>query len=876
MLKNILDSLGLNRSAKRKARSSSGLSDHRRLRHEPLEDRRMLATLTVNVLHDNVDMSGNPLDEGDLTLRDAIAYVNQAFSPGSFDDAQIETFNNTEPLGINDKIIFDPSLNGGTIKLGIDSNGDPVVFPGNEDAELNIESSVTIDATMLSKGLTIDAGGGTDGVVGTGNGHGVINFTVDNEPTESFNYELAGLTITGGDAGGIGSDHLPHGGGITFRTGQLSVDEATLTLRDMIVTKNHSNAQGGGIYATLSKRGNGPGGANSGQVIIEQSVISENTSGAKGGGIFYDSPFDLEISDSSLLDNHAQGSGGGLYVDVDGNDFDSEGVFFNLTGSTVSGNTTEHEGGGVWFCAKFGGTFNATQSTISGNEALIRGGGLWISETFAGPVVIANLNHLTITGNTSADGGGLYSGDPGGNIDPFVITTLNHTILSGNHDLSGNDNNMAGGIEDVSSYNLLGPVGVSASSLNMNGGTGNIANANNDPGLLPLAFAGGLTPTHTPNPLSSPAIDTGNLLFDPNGPDGILGTDDDIFYDQRGTGYDRIVDGDNVPGARIDIGAVESNLGTSAAGAPQVINVLISGSASTHEEYDFDQVITDEHTKTTPRTGIQLQTVPVGGADTVSIQFSEGVTVTAEDLLLVGMRTGNIPRLVAGGFQYDASTHTASWRYESCDLETSDMYVISLADGPTLTTNVYGVHDSTGSALDGEWTNPASLFTTNQAVSTFPSGDNVAGGDFKFVFTLFGGDANQNGVIDEDDAIIHAINMYFYNLTTGATLADADFDGDGDVDADDEQLVLESVWGDINLQDLLLTADLANNDGVVDYTDVAFLDAISDYLTDIGENESLVGSTLFENLDDDNTIGQDDVDHFFAILDSQLGLVFAA
>ena len=66
-----------------------------------------------------------------------------------------------------------------------------------------------------------------------------------------------------------------------------------------------------------------------------------------------------------------------------------------------------------------------------------------------------------------------------------------------------------------------------------------------DPILGPLQDNGGLTPTHAL--LSgSPAIDAGDPAFVPP-PD----------FDQRGTGFARIVDGDNDDTATIDIGAFE-------------------------------------------------------------------------------------------------------------------------------------------------------------------------------------------------------------------------------------------------------------------------------------------------------------------------------
>ena len=175
--------------------------------------------------------------------------------------------------------------------------------------------------------------------------------------------------------------------------------------------------------------------------------------------------------------------------------------------------------------------------------------------------------------------------------------------------------------------------------------------------------------------------------------------------------------------------------------APTVVNVTISGSNSTHAAYSFDA-----H----DGSGEQLRTVPVGGADTISITFSEDVNVVAENLRVVGLRTCNVPTVVE--FAYDIATMTATWRFEH--LVPNDHYLISLSDAVT---------DITGARLDGEWKNPVSLFTTNSQVSHFPSGDDHAGGNFNFVMTLLAGDFSLNNIVGYADEVIYWNSYYFIN-----------------------------------------------------------------------------------------------------------------
>ncbi len=321
-----------------------------------------------------------------------------------------------------------------------------------------------------------------------------------------------------------------------------------------------------------------------------------------------------------------------------------------------------------------------------------------------------------------------------------------------------------------------------------------------------------------------------------------------------GSGVPGDVDGDgDVDGADILLWQREANgfsawyegnpfagvVGTTAlftvGAAPQVTNVTISGSLSLHAPYAFDTVV---------GSGEQLRTVPVGGADTVSITFSELVNITADSLDIIGLQTANIPQLAE--FTYDALTMTATWRFEAWAL--GDQYLISVPDSVT---------DVEGNLLDGEWTNPASLFTVNSAVSEFPSGDGTAGGHFNFVATLLAGDANLDGIVDGNDFNILLSN---WNSTAIDKLfIDADFNGDGAVSSDDYNQLINN-W-QLNLQTIWILADI-NGDGVVDALDQGIIDS----------NYGLTGATYADgDLNGDGLVDINDLDLVFA----QFGLGLA-
>ena len=290
-----------------------------------------------------------------------------------------------------------------------------------------------------------------------------------------------------------------------------------------------------------------------------------------------------------------------------------------------------------------------------------------------------------------------------------------------------------------------------------------------DAGLLPLADYGGPTQTHGLL-ADSPAINAGSNV--------LVGA----LTDQRG--LDRIESG------TVDIGAFELAADAFPGQAPQVVGVKVNGSASTHAPYSFNGVV---------GSGEQLRTVPVGGADTVTIAFSENVVVQQSDLSLVGLQTADRPSV--SGFAYAPNTLEATWTFGAPFA--ADQYLIELADSVT---------DGGGDALDGEWTNPASLTTTNANVSTFPSGDGVAGGGFEFVFANLPGDFNRDNTVNGADFLI----LQAGGGISTPTFTDGDANGDGVVNGDD--LSLWSANSGTALIDLALAADF-DDDYDVDGSD---------------------------------------------------------
>jgi hypothetical protein len=245
------------------------------------------------------------------------------------------------------------------------------------------------------------------------------------------------------------------------------------------------------------------------------------------------------------------------------------------------------------------------------------------------------------------------------------------------------------------------------------------------------------------------------------------------------------------------------------AGLPTVTNVTISGSGSAHAPYSFNDPLVNAD-----GSGKQLQTVPVGGADSVSIAFSEHViNLSASSLVLKGLRTGVVAQLASNGFSYNVGTHVATWKFSPT--LAADQWVLSLADTVT---------DVKNNALDGDWINPGKLYSTpptyftHASISTFPSGDNDAGGDFNFLFTTLPGDATLDNHVTSNDQSIVLVNFNAYDLE----FDDGEFDGKNVTAGDLPRVTnadysLFSINYNKNLQ-LVWLADV-DLDGDVDGTD---------------------------------------------------------
>ncbi len=128
----------------------------------------------------------------------------------------------------------------------------------------------------------------------------------------------------------------------------------------MTIRNGRVDGDGGGLLVRPVSPADG--------VFLRRSVVSGNLAqnGGSGGGISVHGI--LEVSESAILENQAEGEGGGIAAPVR-----SGSTFLSVTNSTISGNLAHGSGGGIFYVT---GAVSISGSTIVYNEAHVAGGGI--------------------------------------------------------------------------------------------------------------------------------------------------------------------------------------------------------------------------------------------------------------------------------------------------------------------------------------------------------------------------------------------------------------------------------------------------------------------------------------------------------------------
>ena len=406
---------------------------------EKLEDRKMLAMITVNSLADNFAPDGN------VTLREAIQAANTDTSiDGSVAGSGADT------------ITFAASLSGSTITLA--------------GLELEISEALTVDATSV----------GTDVMIDGDELSRIFNITAT-----TGDFQFNGLTLTGGRTAGDNVDFED----TTFSGAAIrSLTGGNLTLEGSTITGNSTigeNAIGGGVFSSgdltlmgSTVSGNSTAGYNAagggvvgfGNVTLTGSTISGNSTVGESaivGGVVASG--NIVLTDSTVSGNSTAGD----FADFGGV---GAGGDITLNSSTVSGNSTagdDASGGGIYAV----GNVTLNSSTVSGNSTAgenSNGGGI-----YARGNVTLSLSTVTNNQATSATstGGGIWNDDDDGSI------LIDGSIVAGN--------TAGGGMNDINPGTGMFAANFSLFGTGVTPGTGSNNLFDDNPLLGPLALNGG-------------------------------------------------------------------------------------------------------------------------------------------------------------------------------------------------------------------------------------------------------------------------------------------------------------------------------------------------------------------------------------------------
>jgi len=336
------------------------------------------------------------------------------------------------------------------------------------------------------------------------------------------------LTLSGGNAPSFTSSHL----GLIASLGGGVLNHGTLTLNHSTVSSNTAS-QGGFQYPNAGGLGGGIN--NAGELTLNASTVTDNVAGTGcGGGIYGGQPGTSTLLINSIVYGNTAGSGGGLCLSwVGGGSLTGGGSpssSISITGSTIAANTAENaanngssnggpgNGGGIdntndnagAEVAGVGSRLTITNSTISGNSAANGGGVYSASEGIAPPIGSFDMSYSTIADNSASNGGGIDSVLPG------LDTIIESDLVADN---PGGDCGSGGGGNDTG-YNLDSDKTCDFTATTDRSGV--------NPELQSLGNYGGPTTTMAV-PRGSPAVGADGLI--PKGTDGCGTT---ITKDQRG------------------------------------------------------------------------------------------------------------------------------------------------------------------------------------------------------------------------------------------------------------------------------------------------------------------------------------------------------
>lgn len=295
-------------------------------------------------------------------------------------------------------IIEDSEISGNETKgLGINSaSGQGGGVAISSGANLTATNTKIIDNKAFKSGGGFSAVFGDVSFVGvtmTGNTASVNDMSQGGLGGGIFVRLAASFSISGGSV--ISNNEVSGNGGGIHSSSGISITDTVIQNNIARTTGSSSSGEGGGFYYTQSREA----------ATLTRVTVASNTAMKSGGGIF--SKGALILNDSVVSDNQAMTDFGGIFLSAIF--FDDDEMMFNNV--QITNNLSGGETGGLRFDASGNKTLTINDSTISGNTSESRGGGIYATTPNPNPGGGAlNINRSLIFENNSSngEGGGLY------------------------------------------------------------------------------------------------------------------------------------------------------------------------------------------------------------------------------------------------------------------------------------------------------------------------------------------------------------------------------------------------------------------------------------------------------------------------------------
>jgi predicted outer membrane repeat protein len=209
--------------------------------------------------------------------------------------------------------------------------------------------------------------------------------------TENLAHASGSAIYSKGDVNSIGQRGRVTIAGSTFRDGVAwahagavySGGDADVTVTDVVVEGNHAEDAGGGLAAFGRST-----------LTLTRGTFTGNSSHGEGGGLFTASDRAIKVADSTFTENTA-GVPGELGHDAAGGGVYTETGPVEVSGSTITHNTSTEHGGGLYIDNH--GDVAVADTVVSHNSTLTTGGGIENSGTRV------NFQRLTVAGNRAGE-----------------------------------------------------------------------------------------------------------------------------------------------------------------------------------------------------------------------------------------------------------------------------------------------------------------------------------------------------------------------------------------------------------------------------------------------------------------------------------------